>query len=511
MDTLLAATKKKKDDEDDERSFAEIVAQSQKNLAEGKSYSTGQKQYHGDYIPKREPKGSSKGGRFAKGSGKTQEQRDAEKADKAAKRTAVETQISTETEAERARADQERGAATAEREKRTGARQAEDAARELQRAQEDVATAEQGRTTSQAERDLRQIQQKRERSTKILEQLRKQRGTARGDRSKLYDEAIAKAEGELADLGKDEDALTEKVKQSGSTQQMQSLRDRVRLSRKTEDIGRRTSRQAEDAAARAASQGMRDRIAARRREMQARHSELRKTLRGSLDIDGEQVALLASLRLRRRRMLVRAGLTADLSERAILQASAAAVRFQMDAVATGVVGSLVASSGGFDGAAIVLLADDGTVTYPDGETAPLHVTLAYLGPAGEMTPSDVDAATGVTKRVAGSLDPFTPAVLSPARFGDTDVLLLEHPDIQRAHDVALTNRNVAGLVDRHDEHPHFVPHCAGATTAPHLGRAALLMGGEDPVEFPLDRRAPEEDYEEPVLSAGEFTSVYAPA
>ena len=347
----------------------------------------------GNYEPKREPKGSPGGGRFAKGEGGGGGGGGSKKKD-----PEVQAQIDTEKEAERQQVEAEKEAEQAERDARVERRQTEDAARQLRRAQEDIAN--------------------------------------RGP-----DKAAA--------------------------------RDQLRLARIQEDAERKAARHAEDVAARHTSRALRQRIAQRKREMAARH----KALRGSID----------ELRDQRHRMLVRAGLTADLHERAVLQASAAAVTRDLEVLRAGEfpMAALVASAG-FDGCAIVLLADEGEVTYPDGDSAPQHVTLAYLGPADRMTWLDYDAANQACQRLAGQFDPFTPKPLSPARFGDTDVLLVEHPNLQRGRDILMADRSIARLCQQHDEHPHFVPHCSGADEPPLLDRVGLMDAG-DIKEYPLAR------------------------
>ncbi|HEY9376787.1 MAG TPA: 2'-5' RNA ligase family protein, partial [Jiangellaceae bacterium] len=408
----------------------------------------------------------------------------------------VEQQIEAEREQERQQSEAERTEAEEERDARTARREAEDAERQTRRAEEDIRLAGQARTAAESrralaklERDRERLAKDRERLTRDLERMRAERARyaeSGSDRVVLYDDSIAKAEAAIADadtsLAKIGEAET-KLREAGvaSQEEMQELRDRVRLSRVTEDIERRSGRQAEDLAARSTSRALRDRIAARKREMASRHKELRKSVRGSLE----------ELRDQRRRMLVRAALTTDLHERAVLQASAAALTVDIATLRAGDSLRPLLASAGFDGAAIVLLADEGTVDYPDGTSSPLHVTLAYLGPADQMSWIERDAAVQATKRVANQFDPFTPTALSPARFGDTDVLLVEHPNIQRGHDVAMADRTVARLNAQHDEHPHFVPHCSGADEPPRLDRAALMFGGEQD-EFPLGRSEREE-------------------
>lgn len=182
-------------------------------------------------------------------------------------------------------------------------------------------------------------------------------------------------------------------------------------------------------------------------------------------------------------MTVRAGLTADLAERAILQASVQAITLEIQEARAGRP-ILAAGPPAFDGAVIVLIADEGTVDYADGDSAPQHCTIAYLGNQADLTDDDRRHVHAAAQRLAANLGSFTPNVLSPARFGDDDVLLVEHPDIQRARDIAMTDRNVARLVLGSDAHPHYIPHVTGATHAPTFGHVGAWMG-DDRTEYPL--------------------------
>lgn len=146
-------------------------------------------------------------------------------------------------------------------------------------------------------------------------------------------------------------------------------------------------------------------------------------------------------------------------------------------------------SSGMGGAALALLADRGTVTYADGDTAPRHVTVAYLGPAAELDPGAVARLRGVARSLASIVGaPFTPEAVSPAKFGDEGVLLVEHGKLQRAREFVMADAMVADLERRHSDHPHWVPHCAGATEAPTLDAVGLMLGGEME-RFPLGRPA----------------------
>lgn len=175
-----------------------------------------------------------------------------------------------------------------------------------------------------------------------------------------------------------------------------------------------------------------------------------------------------------RRAIVRAALTYDLRERAVLQASA---RRLFDAL----------HGSAFDGAAIVLLCEgDDTYTYEGDETAPLHCTVCFLGSAGDMPLAQRHQVVDATGQIAGLLDPFDAQVTSPATFGTTPVRLVEHEDINLARQMALSDPTVDAYAATYEDHPHYIPHVSGLDDREKVrfDRIAALLGGEDHV-FPL--------------------------
>lgn len=195
--------------------------------------------------------------------------------------------------------------------------------------------------------------------------------------------------------------------------------------------------------------------------------------------------LIAALRKKRRRMRVRAGLTNNVYERAVLQASAVQIDNEIEEARVGI-RPVRASSGGFEGAVIVLLCDHGEVEYADGEHCPMHCTICYLGKSKDLDGYQRNAARNVMEQIASNLKPFEATALSPARFGDEDVMLVEAPEIQQARDIAMADNLVGRTVDDYpDKHPHFIPHVAGTDDAPYFDRVGLWLGDEGREELPL--------------------------
>ena len=177
-----------------------------------------------------------------------------------------------------------------------------------------------------------------------------------------------------------------------------------------------------------------------------------------------------------RDVLLRSHRTSDLRERAALQASAAQLRE-----------ALVAS--GFDGAVIALLVEgDEQVTYDDGDAAPLHCTICFLGPADALTPVAKRRVETVARRIGEDFAPFEAKVVSPAEFGETPVGILEHPALTDVHAQALADRTISTLVDDNDEHPQWLPHVSGLDDRPtvRFDRVAAMIGGSNTV-FPLSQ------------------------
>jgi hypothetical protein len=142
---------------------------------------------------------------------------------------------------------------------------------------------------------------------------------------------------------------------------------------------------------------------------------------------------------------------------------------------------------GFDGAVIALLVEgDETVEYDDGDSAPLHCTIAFLGGAADLDDAQRVSIDTVCRTIAEFIDPFEAHVVSAAEFGETPVWIIEHEDVQAARMIADEDPDVGGLRDAHDEHPTFLPHVSGLgdRDTVRFDRVAAMLGGEI-TEYPL--------------------------
>ena len=175
-----------------------------------------------------------------------------------------------------------------------------------------------------------------------------------------------------------------------------------------------------------------------------------------------------------RRLSMRAGLCADPVERQTLRASAAALFEALHGSA----------NGGFDGAIIGLLVEgDDVVEYDDGDTSPLHCTIAFLGPHRDLDADARAAITSVVRQIASEIDPFEAHIVSPAKFGDTPVKIIEHEDVILARMLCDQDQIVGKLRADNDEHPGFLPHVSGLNgrDTVRFDRVAAMLGGENTI------------------------------
>jgi hypothetical protein len=181
-----------------------------------------------------------------------------------------------------------------------------------------------------------------------------------------------------------------------------------------------------------------------------------------------------SVRAAYRQAVVRSCLTNDQTERAVLQASARRYYSALHASA-------------FEGGAILLLVEgDDTYRYGDGDEAPLHCTVCFLGNAADMTDEARSEIVDTTGRIAASLSPFDASVQAESEFGDTPVRLIEAEDIGLARQIALASPAIDALASTYEDHPHFLPHVSGLDDrdAVRFDRISASLGGDDYV-FPL--------------------------
>lgn len=177
------------------------------------------------------------------------------------------------------------------------------------------------------------------------------------------------------------------------------------------------------------------------------------------------------MRVMYRALMVGSRRTTDLGERAALQASAAVLR------------RALLASGGFDGAALVLIVEgDETHTYDDGESAPLHCTIKYLGPAADLSTIDKHRVISTAQRIGNAVGPFTAGINAEAGFGpdgNTPVKIIEADELNTVRDLALDDATVRHYGELNDEHPQWIPHIAGLDDRDDVrfDRVGAFLGG----------------------------------
>lgn len=116
----------------------------------------------------------------------------------------------------------------------------------------------------------------------------------------------------------------------------------------------------------------------------------------------------------------------------------------------------------FEGVVVVLIPDGlDDIEYNDGDSAPAHSTLAYLGKTDTITPDQIEEVRSLTEHLAQmSGGPFTATVAGKATLGEKqdEVVLIESVMIQALRDVLEADGTCDHLLHNGDMHPHFIPH-----------------------------------------------------
>jgi hypothetical protein len=201
-----------------------------------------------------------------------------------------------------------------------------------------------------------------------------------------------------------------------------------------------------------------------------------------------------------RRLSMRAGLAFDPTERQALRASADALYRTLHGAAPG-------EKQGFSGTVIALLVEgDEAVTYDDGDSAPLHCTIVFLGDTANLNDVDRLAILNTARAISALIDPFEAQVVSAAEFGDTPVWIVEHEDIQAARVIAEEDPTVGALRDANDEHPTFLPHVSGLgdRDTVRFDRVAAMIGGENTI-YALGETTQTPDLDDDTQSQGVLT------
>lgn len=196
------------------------------------------------------------------------------------------------------------------------------------------------------------------------------------------------------------------------------------------------------------------------------------------------VDTLADLRRQHRVAIVRSYLTDDLVERAALQASAHRLYDQiygsMQVGPDDVLEDLddVAGDGlediddepedTFSGAAIVLIVQgDEQHTYDDGDSAPLHCTIVFLGDLDRMSDEERAEVIETARHIGQTTAPFTAQPVSAAQFGDEEVKIIESPDLVDVRNLATAPAGI-GARAASVEHPLWLPHVSGLDDRPEV-------------------------------------------
>jgi hypothetical protein len=218
------------------------------------------------------------------------------------------------------------------------------------------------------------------------------------------------------------------------------------------------------------------------------------------------VDTLADLRQRHRRAVVRSHLTTDLAERAALQASAAlaydriydCLRGGGDVLEdneleyAGVEDDIedvgeTSEDEGFSGAVLVLLVEgEELVEYTDGDYAPLHCTVVFLGDMDDLGPGCTDHLVEAARHIGASVPPFSASPVSAATFGDEDVHIIEAPELASVRSMALAQPDLADAAGQ-AEHPLWLPHVSGLDDREDVrfDRVGAWLGDDRTAEFPL--------------------------
>ena len=122
---------------------------------------------------------------------------------------------------------------------------------------------------------------------------------------------------------------------------------------------------------------------------------------------------------------------------------------------------------GPSGAVIVMLpAEPADIEYADGDKAPAHQTLAYLGAFYDLEDVEEAAIDRVIDEIANTIPPFTARVSGRATLGDDgdEVAITEAHELQQAHDLCVRDAYVGPLYKEH-AYPTWISHITGVDSA----------------------------------------------
>jgi 2'-5' RNA ligase len=141
---------------------------------------------------------------------------------------------------------------------------------------------------------------------------------------------------------------------------------------------------------------------------------------------------------------------------------------------------------------VIVLIPDGLdeIEYKDGDRAPAHSTLAYMGSTADATDEELEEVRRTAERLAHVCGPFEASRAGLATLGEhqDEVMLVEAQEIQDLHDVLLSDETCRRLLAERNEHPHFIPHVSYPhAKAPDTVRFSKIgcWIGDDRVEYDL--------------------------
>jgi hypothetical protein len=281
---------------------------------------------------------------------------------------------------------------------------------------EDAAMRKREQMVRDVEQDLRKHQSDVERSQNLILGMRL--------RGELPDVIEAERQ-KLLRLKGETTELVNLSRSLGTPDQVRDLRDRVRSSRRIQDVGTRNNR---------ADLDRRIRLAQRRQDQ-----GLRNTERSASQDYQNQVR--------------------------DLRARANEARKQAAEAKRGRRASLV-GGGHADSpqSCVIALIPKGhkEIEYESGEKAPAHLTLAYLSDGSDNIEDDFDAIDAAVARFAASRQPFTVTVAGRANLGEDgdDVIIVEASELAEARAWAESEPGISERCAASD-HPHWIPHMTG--------------------------------------------------
>jgi len=116
--------------------------------------------------------------------------------------------------------------------------------------------------------------------------------------------------------------------------------------------------------------------------------------------------------------------------------------------------------------AVVIVAlplGDRQATYADGDTAPVHQTLIYLGDISTVTPYE---AAKINVEVGVIAEAMTPAIAKVSGKGTLGpeqerIILTESVDINVIREQLMENPIIQEVMWRAPQHPNWIPHITG--------------------------------------------------